>query len=196
MYNKLAALVTAMLNYGGAAQTQFADQHPNDACGMANDGLAAPAPLTQEELTAIDLPKPDKESINTQLSETGLAYYGYTMLLNSKTTLRFCFVKETPDTDISGIHLSIGTGTHTVTCNAKNYNDRYAYVEAEGIPAYDLNKAYTLTVNGKDLGSYSALTYVKDVLTDETADETLAGTVTALYRYHEAAATYFNDQQD
>ena len=122
---------------------------------------------------------------------TGLTFYGYTMLLHTKTALRFYFLKDSPDADISGIRLSFGTGDDTVTCDAQNYNERYAYVEAEDIPAYELNNAYTLTVNGKDLGSYSALSYVRSVLTDETADETPVDTVTAMYRYHEAAVAYF-----
>ena len=195
-YNELAALAAAMLNYGGAAQVQFADEHPNDDCGMANEGLDAPAALTSAELSAIDMPKPDKDAINAQLDGTGLTYYGYTMLLHTKTSLRFYFVKENPDTDISGIHLSIGTGDDTVTFNAQNYNDRYAYVEVKGIPAYELNNAYTLSVNGEDLGSYSALTYIKDVLTDEISEETSVNTVTAMYRYHEAAFTYFNNHHN
>ena len=195
-YNELATLAAAMLNYGGAAQVQFADEHPNDDCGMANEGLDAPAALTSAELSAIDMPKPDKDAINAQLDGTGLTYYGYTMLLHTKTSLRFYFQKDKPDTDISGIHLSIGTGDDTVTFNAQNYNDRYAYVEVKEIPAYELNNAYTLSVNGEDLGSYSALTYVKDVLTDEISEETLVNTVTAMYRYHEAAFTYFNNHHN
>ena len=191
-YDKLSALVTAMLNYGGCTQIQFADEHP-DNTKMANEGLDAPESLTQAELSAIDMPAPDKDAINAQLVGTGLTYYGYTMLLHSKTTLRFYFVKAAPDTDISGVHLTIGTGVDTVTCSAKNYNNRYAYVEVEGIPAYELNNAYTLSVNGNGLGSYSALTYVKDVLTDEESDSALTDTATALYRYHRAAVAYFPD---
>ena len=189
-YNDLAALVTAMLNYGGAAQVQFEDQHPNT--DFANEGLDAPAALTPAEIGAINMPKPDKEAINAQLSGTGLTYYGYTMLLYTKTSLRFFFKKESKDMDISGIHLSIGTGSNKVTYNAKNYDDIYAYVEADGIPAYELNNVYSLSVGDKDLGSYSALTYVSDVLTKESVDETLADTVTALYRYHKAAVEYFS----
>ena len=181
--DKVIALVKSMLNYGGAAQVQFADEHPNDECGMANVGLEKPAALTPEEIGAINAVIPNKDSINSELNGTGLSYYGYTMLLHAKTTLRFYFVKAQSDTDISGIRLGDNT--------AKNYNDRYAYVEVKGIPAYELNNAYTLTVNEKDLGSYSALTYVKDVLTDETSEETLINTVTAMYRYHEAAVAYF-----
>ena len=181
-YNELAALVTAMLNYGGSAQLQFVDQHP-DNTKMANEGLTAPIALTNAELDAINMPKPDKDAINAALDGTGISYYGYTMLLHSKTTLRFYFEKESPETDITGITLA----GHA----AKNYNKKYAYVEVEGIPAYELNVTYDLVINNSTVGSYSALTYVKDVLTDETADAILVNTVTAMYRYHKAAVAYF-----
>ncbi len=191
-YNYLAALIKTMLNYGAATQYQFADEHSNTA--FANDGINYDlAPLTAEELSAINMPAPDKSAINAQLTGTGLKYYGYTMLLYSKTTLRFYFLKNSPDTDITGIHLNIGTGENTVTYNAKTYDEHFAYVEVEGIPAYELDNAYTLSVNGIELGSYSVLTYVKDVLTDSAADQTLKDTVTAMYRYHKAAVDWFDN---
>ena len=188
-YNKLADLVQTMLNYGAATQEQFATEHPNNTQTHSAENLANSdidydlVPLTAAELSAINMPAPDKDAINSQLSGTGLTYYGYTMLLHSKTILRFYFQKETPDTDISGITLNGNT--------AKNYNDYFAYVEVEGIPAYELNNSYTLIVNGTTLGSYSALTYIKDVLENSPEDTTLCNTVTAMYRYHEAAVAYF-----
>ena len=187
---KLIELVTAMLNYGGATQLEFEDEHPNNTV-MANAGLAAPAALTPEELDAIDISAPDKEWINAKLDGSGLTYYGYTMLLHSETKLRFYFIKDSKNTDISEIHLS----RNGVTYNAQNYNAKYAYVEVPAIPAYELNYSYTLTVGDKNLGSYSALTYVKDVLTDNElkTDDPLVATVTAMYRYHEAAVAWFNN---
>lgn len=187
-YDRLAALVSTMLNYGAATQVQFADEHPNTE--YANEGVDYDlVPLTTEELAAINMPKPDKDAINAQLTGTGLTYYGYTMLLHSKTSLRFYFLKDSPDTDFSGIHLTVGD----VTYNATNYNDWFAYVEVESIPAYELSNAYTLSVNSTNLGTYSALTYVKDVLENSPEDTTLCNTVTAMYRYHKAAVTYFNN---
>lgn len=189
-YNQLAALVTAMLNYGGATQTQFESEHPNGECGFANEGLAAPAALTSAELEGINMPKPDKTAIDAALDGTGLTYYGYTMLLHSKTTLRIYFEKASPDTSIAGI--TFGGNA------AKNYNKKYAYVEVEAIPAYELNNAYTLSFNDTDLGSYSALTYVKDVLTNQTiaSGDPLINTVTAMYRYHQAAVIWFNNSHN
>ena len=67
----------------------------------------------------------------------------------------------------------------------------FAYVEVEDIAAFDLNKPYTLSVNGTDCGRYSALTYIKDVLEDDSSDFTLVNTVTAMYHCHQAAVAYF-----
>ena len=120
------------------------------------------------------------------------------MLLHSETKLRFYFQKADPDTDITGIHLSITAGQNTVTYNAQNYNKKYAYVEVPAIPAYELNNVYTLTVGDKNLGSYSALTYVKDVLTDNelASDDPLVATATAMYRYHKAAVIWFSSHSN
>ena len=192
---ELKELVSAMLNYGGSAQLLFADEHSND-CGAANDGLAAPVSLTQEELDAIAVSAPGKSAVNARLSGTGLTYCGYSLLLHSKTALRFYFKKESTDTDISGIRLSTGSGDDKVVCTARNYYGSYAYVEMKGIPANELNIAYELSVNGTMLGSYSVLNYIRDVLTDDSFDETLVDAMTAMYRYHEAAVAYFNHRKN
>ena len=183
-YNSLATLVKTMLNYGAATQRQFEDAHPNTT--YANDGINYPLyPLTEAELSAVDMPAPDKASINAHLNGTDLQYYGYTMLLHSNTNLRFYFLKENSYTNINDIRLGDNF--------AKTYDNNFAYVEAE-LPAYELDRMYTLKVNGTDFGSYSALIYIKDVLSDANADETLKNTVTAMYRYHIAAVDWFDNQ--
>ena len=183
-YNSLATLVKTMLNYGAATQVQFANNHPNTT--FANDDIDYDlVPLTEDELKAINMPAPDKEAINAQLEGSELQYYGCTMLLHSKTALRFYFLKERFYTDVTGIRLDDNF--------AKSYNDNYGYVEMT-YPAYEMNRAYTLSFNGTELGSYSALTYIKDVLSDANADETLKNTVTAMYRYHIAAVDWFDNQ--
>ena len=198
-YNKLAALVQTMLNYGAYTQIQFSEENagsnPNnntthDAENLANADINYDlTPLTENEINAIEMSAPNKEAMNAKLSGTGLTYYGYTMLLHSETKLRFYFIKDSKNTDITGIHLS----RDGVTYDAQNYNAKYAFVEVPAIPAYELNYSYTLTVGEENLGSYSALTYVKDVLENSPDDTTLRNTVTAMYRYHMAAVEWFNN---
>ena len=182
----LKSLVRAMLNYGGCTQIQFEDEHP-DNTRTANEGLDAPAALTPDEISAINTEIPDKEAFIPATAGSGLTYHGYTMLLHTMTSLRFYFQKDSPDTDISGIRLGKNA--------AKNCSDTLACVEVKGIPAYELDYAYDLSVNGTPLGSYSALTYVKNVLTSGSPDEALIDTVTAMYRYHKAAVAYFSNNK-
>ena len=167
----LITLVKTMLNYGAATQVQFADEHPNTV--FANEGVNYDlAALSSAELSALNSPKPVKETLDSKLSGSGLTYYGYTMLLYSKTTLRFYFLKESPTTDIS--KLSIGGVA------AKNYNDYFAYVEVSNIASKNLSNAYTISYDGTSLGSYSPMTYVQDVLQNSPEDTTLCNTVTAM----------------
>ena len=201
-YNKIATLVKTMLNYGAYTQIQFSEENAgsnpqnnttHDAANLANADINyALSPLTVNEINAIEMPAPNKEAMNAQLSGTGLTYYGYTMLLHSETKLRFYFIKDSKNTDISDIHLS----RNGITYNAQNYNAKYAFVEVPAIPAYELNYEYTLTVGEENLGSYSALTYVKDVLENSPNDTTLCNTVTAMYRYHEAAVAWFGNNSN
>lgn len=198
-YNKIATLIQTMLNYGAYTQIQFSEENagsnPNnntthDAENLANADINYDlTPLTENEINAIEMSAPNKEAMNAKLSGTGLTYYGYTMLLHSETKLRFYFIKDSKNTDITGIHLS----RDGVTYDAQNYNAKYAFVEVPAIPAYELNYSYTLTVGEENLGSYSALTYVKDVLENSPDDTTLRNTVTAMYRYHMAAVEWFNN---
>ena len=72
------------------------------------------------------------------------------------------------------------------------YNDseKYAYVEYSDIAAKELSDPYQLSA-ATYTADVSALAYVKNVLSDDSADAQLKTTVTALYRYYEAAAAYF-----
>ena len=197
-YNKLATLVKTMLNYGAATQEQFKDAHPNNSETHSDENLANAGvnydltPLIDTEINSIDAEKPNKEEINAKLAGTGLTYYGYTMLLHSKTKLRFYFLKDDPSVDISSVNLTLNGNALQ---NDADYPDYFAYVEVSDIPAYELNQKYDLKLNGATIGSYSALTYVKDVLTGGDSDETLINTVTAMYRYHEAAVDYFPESE-
>ena len=180
-YEALATLVKTMLNYGAYAQTQF-NHHADEP---ANEGIGYPlTALTTAEVNAIAGDIPNKVNLNSALEGTGLEYYGYSLLLKTKTSLRFYFrVKGTPDLS----KLSLG-GESIV----QRYNDEFVYIQMVGIPANKLADIYLLQYGKMPLGNYSELSYAKDVLTDTSSDETITNTVTALYRYNEAAVTFFN----
>ena len=179
-YDELAILVKTMLNYGAAAQAQF--NHNTDNPANADIGYDL-IDLTQEEKDAITDDIPVKA--NYDLSEYGVSYYGYSLLLKAETTLRFYFKIEDADKfDASQFTFGGVTG-------AQEYNAKYVYIEITGIAAKELCDAYNLSVGETALGNFSVLSYVKDVLGDDPADETTSNTVTALYRYHKAADEFF-----
>ncbi len=183
--DELITLVKTMLNYGASAQMQF--DHNTDALANAgvNYGLAG---LSENEVSSIAGDIPNKAAINSLLADSGIEYYGYSLLLKTKTTLRFYFRKNGADTSklalINGDNVNVGT--------VKDYDDSYCYIEVSGIAAYDLNKRFELRYGDTTLGSYSALSYAKDVLQNDNGKQPITNTMTSLYRYHEAAVTYFD----
>ena len=59
------------------------------------------------------------------------------------------------------------------------------------ILADKLDTPYALTVNDIAIGTYSALSYIKDTLMNYSDDEQLCNTVSSLYDYHLKAKAYF-----
>lgn len=183
--DKLIMLVKSMLNYGANAQTQF--EHNTDA--LANAGVGYPLnSLNDNEINGIAGAVPEKDSIRALLADKGIAYHGYSLILNTKTTLRFYFKKD--GADYTQLALLNSAGANVGTVQEQNTDD--CYIEVGDIPAFGLGDCYELKFGDTTLGSFSALSYVKDVLQNNNGAQPITDTVTALYRYHEAAAAYFN----
>ncbi len=183
--DKLITLVKSMLNYGANAQTQF--EHNTDA--LANAGVGYPlSSLNDNEINGIAGAVPEKDSIHALLADKGIAYHGYSLILNTKTTLRFYFKKD--GADYTQLALLNSAGANVGTVQDQDTDD--CYIEVGDIPAFGLGDCYELKFGDTTLGSFSALSYVKDVLQNNNGAQPITDTVTALYRYHEAAAAYFN----
>lgn len=184
-YDDLATFVKSMLNYGAMAQKQFGHNTDNLANHDINYDLT---PLTGDEIANIGRTLPKSADFDEVLAPYGVKYFSCSLLLRSKTTLRFYFEKT-------------GTGTFSAdnfkingqNVEVKNYQDgsRYVYIEVADIPSPELANAYTISVGDVTIGDVSPLSYAKDVLTDDTAGEDLVNVITALYRYYEAANNLF-----
>ena len=184
---ELITLVKTLLNYGAGAQTQFTHNIDN----LANAGVNYPlVGLEADEISGIEGTVPSKDSIDSLLSGAGVSieYYGCSLILKTKTTLRFYFKKNGADT--SQLALMNGNGINVGT--VENYNNSYCYIDVSDIAASNLSKCYELKFGNTSLGSFSALSYAKDVLLNDNGEQPITNTVTALYRYNEAAVTYFN----
>ena len=175
-----------MLNYGAMAQEQF-DHNTNN---LANAGVTGYdlVDLTTAEIDALGSSLPNSADTADALSAYGVKYYGCSLLLRSKTTLRFYFEK-TDATKFDAANFKIDGNTVEVN----NYGDgsRYVYIEVTNIAAPDLAATHKVAVGDVEIGNVSPLNYAKDVLSDADASADLKNVMTALYRFYEAADKRF-----
>ena len=165
---ELQTLCRAMLNYGAAAQQQFGYKTGN----LVSSGTAA-------ELSAAEIAALHENRVGTL--PDGITFAGTSLLLKAGTVYRLYF------TAASGSELSVARNGAALPVMPKG---SYWYVEIADIDAKDILTDVTLTVNGVNC-VFNAGAYIKDVLNDDAADATLKNTVTALYRYCQAARAYF-----
>lgn len=164
-FKKAVPLVEAMLTYGENARYYF------DKIDEKPADLDVTIP--EYTRTVYDLP-------------AGVTYGGVTLSLKSETTLSIYFNSETRP---------------TLTCNdpdvtyetAKTGTNEYV-IRIRGIAAYDLDKQFTVYVNGQKAVDYSPMTYCYKA--QNSSDTKLANTVKALYLYWQAAQAYFGETEN
>ena len=165
----LKDLVKKMLHYGAASQNYF--QYNTD--DLANAGLEAP----NYEGVVIDGFKATAGQ-GTELSKL----YAASLILKSKTTLRFFFN---------------GPITATYNGQALNVGQRSGlyYVDVTGIAAADLDEDIVITINdGANTADivFNPMAYCQGVY-NNSDDAQLVELVTALYVYNQAANNYFEE---
>ena len=174
-YANAAPLVKAMLNYGAASQTYFGVDGT-----LANDSLTE----TDKALGDVTIPETFKfDEDNADLPE-GVTFEGATLSLKSETTLSLYFKGLPADTKF--------------TCNDKTVetakNGDYVVARIRGIKANELENDFTVEfVESSETYNvtYNVMTYCYNVLKDGTVDDNLQNVCKALYKYAQAAKTYF-----
>ena len=171
-------LAGAMLNYGAQTQLQFKFKdtelvvpdtiNPKEANEVLFYGDTNPANVIIPNIAA--------DSLNAY----NMQYAGCSLLLQTKTTMRFYFKKlsgyqDAPTVTFGGAELDV---------NPVENSSSYVYVDVKGINACELGDAKVLKVGDVELGTFSALSYVKLALTREDTSNQLKKTVTALYSYY------------
>ena len=171
-YERAAPLVTAMINYGTAAQLYF---------GFNTDDLANsildPEDRIYRAYTDFDIAQ-SYDDLPAGVFE------GATLSLKSQTTLSIYFNSDEP--------LSFSCGDETVE---KAAVDEYQVARIRNIPAARLSDTFILTVNGEHEVHYSPLNYCKLVLTSGSTSNQLKNVAGALYTYSRLADYYFGKTQ-
>ncbi len=114
----------------------------------------------------------------------GLEFYGTTLLLEDKTTIRHYFKV----TDKTAQNTFVVNGVELAPQYKVDGDITYLYVDIADIAAQDLDEYYTLVVSDDCEVSYSALNYVKNKVNDSNGK--LSNLVKALYNYYYEANEY------
>ena len=174
---KSKALIKAMLNYGAMAQKLF--DYKTDS--LANSDLEA----SDQDLSAITADTLAAYAKEKQSVEGVATLAGTILSLESETTLKLFF------SDVA----EGATFTYNGAAITPTQSGSYYMVAITNIAAKDLNKDYTVTINGKDF-TFSAMSFCANVLngnyTGDKADE-LVNVAKALYAYSAAADVYFGE---
>lgn len=128
----------------------------------------------------IEIPEYTRTLYEENLPE-GVTFGGATLSLKSETTLSLYF------NTTQAIELSCED--ENITYEIQNDSSEYV-IRIRGIAAYDLNKDFTVKVNGKEVVIYSPLTYCYKA--QDSTNPKLANTVRALYNYWVEAKKYFD----
>ena len=170
----LLNLLDAMLRYGAASQIQF-NYHTER---LADEGLE---PMDYSAIS-IDVPTADRP-VGTKM----VTFVGTTMLLESRTTLRFFF-----RTDLPVDSFTITYEGEPMTIHSR---DGMYYVDIDDICAQHLDMDYTIVLNdGTETAelTYCPLTYCANAKQSAyNAYPALQNVATALYLYNQAANAYF-----
>ena len=176
-YNKLAALVKAMLIYGAKAQTWF-DRNLDD---LADKGLD----YTLAEVTP-EMISPSARDMESGLDAYGLKYEGSTIVYLSKTSLRHYYT-ITDQAKFDLVKDSVMFDAEPVDYHTKNDQ---IYFEVTDIGAADLDTPYPLQI-GTSIYSYTVLDYVRECIKAKYTPYQTMLLVFATYWYNQAANAYF-----
>lgn len=178
--DKAIAMVQAMLNYGGYAQTNFS-YHTDD---MAN------ADLEDTKLPEVKIPEDKAYRISGSLEDA--AFKGARLVLRTNTIIRLYFALEGDPSDYT-----VTVDGQKVTPASSSLGENWIQMEIPAVPAGKLDRFYTvkITKSGSEdelTVDYCAYSNVKSVLESPTGyKESEVNMLKALYVFGEKTKAYF-----
>ena len=158
--DKDKALVQAMLNYGGAAQTYFGYDTEN----LVSTEFGTQTPETNDEMGVTD-------------TSADINFYGASLIFRERIAVRFYFTGN-----VEGKLFTV----QGKEVNAMQKDGLY-YVEIGDIMPYELGQQYTVTADGISV-TYGPLNYI--VRMYERGNDTTKNLMQALYNYYLVALDY------
>ncbi len=165
-------LAKHMLNYGAMSQIYFG-YNAND---LANKNIG--------KVEVAGVPN-DGDSAATTDPVDGISFYGTSLVMNSKISLRFYFTLD-DGADIKDYKFSTGYPAPSGTLKVDGVNKRAYRIEIENIAPNMLAKDYSVTItkgNATTSVTISPLDYVQRQF-HATTSQSLKNMLQALYNYH------------
>ena len=132
-----------------------------------------------------------KRTNSSGFDANSAGYYGHSLLLETKTTLRLYFKSGT---DLSKITVNDPGSDEDVVIKKGTGSNGMGYIDISNIRAQNLSSMYKVTFEGGEYMCVSPLGYAYNVLSNysnDTSRQKLCDLVKALYSYHLAAKAYF-----
>ena len=184
-------LVKSMLNYGAAAQTLF-NYHTET---LANSILGS----DDQAVAKVDFQSYKSEIEKTD--NTGIRWYGGSLLLKSGTCIRDYFILD--ETSSINEYSFYNNSTKLEPVERVIDGTTYYYVEIPDIKAQNLDKAVEVRVQKSDEPNvdiiklqYNAFSYAYDLANMENSDANTKAVTYALYQYWKMAQQYVEENKN
>lgn len=158
------ALVQAMLNYGGAAQTYFGYNTEN---------------LVSDQLGANEVPETAQNEMTVSGSADGIVFYGASLVYREKIAVRFYFTGAA-----EGVSFTVAGKERTPV----EKEDGLYYIEIGDILPQNLDQQIAVQVGNSLTVAYSPMNYM--VRMNQKGDVNMQNLMKALYNYHLMAKAF------
>ena len=189
-------LITAIQDYGHYSQVMLDAAHDEWETGREYAEITAASEITDAYITAVKASADQYAFVNGNSDGSGISAVQYSLNLDSATKINI-YLTAADDFTGSGITAYLDGGSSNAAVQQGD-NSKVYLVEVDDIPAHLLAKTHTLEVTantGKTFTlEFSALSYVQNVLNDDTKTDAERKAAAALYKYYVTTMAYRDEE--